>query len=154
VTRKDPIERAKERFREVQEVMAEAARVRQEYYDLEAFLTQAHHLFPDAFDVWPLPGMAGTSTTPHLEVRVSEGLELKDAVTMRRTEDWKTPDYAAWVLRVHGSMHTRDLVRTMRSEGWSGNADDRIAEKTVYNVLSNHPDRFRNRGSSVWEGLG
>jgi hypothetical protein len=136
---KDPIERAIKRFKEVKEIMDKAASVRQEYYDLEAFLNQAHKLFPDVFDEWPLPGMLGppSAATP------------PDA-SQKPLGHLQTSDYAEWVMRVHGPLHIREIVKRMREEGWAGNPSDTVAAKTVFNILANKPDRFRNSGKNIW----
>lgn len=39
----------------------------------------------------------------------------------------------------------------MRDEGWPGNEDETVAEKTLFNILASKKGRFRNRGKNVWE---
>jgi hypothetical protein len=141
-SKEDSIERAKRRFREVQEIMDNAAKVRQEYYDLELFLKQAHQLFPDAFDVWPLPDMA--SASGNIEVRLADSMAREPAGTLR------TSDFVEWVLKVHGRLHIMDIVKRMREEGREVNKDDTKAKKTVFNVMASKPDRFTNYGRNIW----
>jgi hypothetical protein len=136
----DSIAKAIRRFREVQEIMAKAASVRQEYYTLDAFLTQAHTLFPEAFDEWPIPDITLIQPPP-------ADLTHKPQKPFGKL---RTSDYAEWVLKVHGQLHIRDLVKRMREEGWTGNKDDAKAEKTLFNIMADKEDRFQNFGKNVW----
>ena len=150
----DVVRRAITRFQQVQQIMADAAKVRQEYYDLQSFLRQAHNLFPDAFELWPLPGMDG-SPPGNIQVQVSDKVQIDDGVAVDSKSGGLptkrgTSDYAEWALKVHGSMHIRDILRRMRDEGWKGNPDDAIAKKTLFNVMNSHKDTFENQGRNVW----
>jgi hypothetical protein len=146
----NPIEAAKRRFREVQEIMGRAAQVRQEYHDLEAFLRQAHHLFPDAFDEWPLPGLDGVPLVP-VNRKMSSSIAPSEAPQKQRVGGkLRTSDIAEWVLKVHGPLHIREIMRRMRDQGWARNRDDIKAEKTLFNVMASHADRFTNKGKNVW----
>ena len=57
-------------------------------------------------------------------------------------------------MRVYGRLHVREVVKRMRGEGWVGNPDDRIAAKSIFNVMSSHKDLFRNVGDNFWELTG
>lgn len=131
--------------------MDAAARVRQEYYDLQAFLNQAHGLFPDAFSEWPIQdvGLAGasigSSSFPH------QTSENRPSKALKPDSRLRSSDYAEWVLKVHGTLHLSEILKRMREEGWRGNASDGTASKTLFNVLASKPDRFTNLGKNLWK---
>jgi hypothetical protein len=67
-----------------------------------------------------------------------------------RAERFCTSDFAEWVLKVHGPLHIREIMRHMREEGWQGNRDENKAEITLFNVMASHKDRFENLGKNLW----
>jgi hypothetical protein len=155
----DPIvERARLRFQELRDIMARAEAVKAEYYQLDGFLRQAYQLFPDAFPEPPVliggepqPASVGLAGTPNA---ASDGEIGKTMNSPRRPELLKTKDFAAWVLKVYGRQHIRDVLKRMRDEGWIGNPNYKRAAKTLFNTMSSHKNVFRNVGNNQWELIG
>jgi hypothetical protein len=143
----NPIETALSRFKELRKIISDADAIRPEYYQLNTFLLQAYQLYPGAFD--EPPELIGGTPKPPVPVPDStqDGREL----TNKPTSGLKTSDFAAWVLKVYGRMHIRELLKRMLAEGWNANPDVTKAEKTLFNTLAGHKQRFRNVGRNTWE---
>jgi hypothetical protein len=155
----DPIiARAKLRFEKVRDIMARAEAVKAEYYQLDAFLRQAYQLFPDAFPEPPAligsgPQTAAANMTFTIEGALGQP-EIGRVNQPRQPGLLKTKDFAAWVLKVYGRQHIRDVLKRMRDEGWIGNPSDKRAAKTLFNTMASHKNVFRNVGNNLWELTG
>jgi hypothetical protein len=152
----NPIERAKKRYKEVEDIMARADEVRDEYLQLRSFLMQAYQLFPDAFDEPPVPvsGVRPTATATSPPATPTTPAGPVGWKPPKPPGKLRTSDFAAWVLTVHGRLHIREILKRMLEEGWSGNPDGKKAEKTLFNTMASHKNRFRNVGNNFWELIG
>ncbi len=142
------IEKARLRFEELREIIANAEAVKGEYYQLDGFLRQAYQLFPDAF---PEPPVLIGSVTPSTPAPQAFATPIGGTIQSKAPGAPATKDAAASVLRMYGRLHIREVLKRMRDVGWIGNTDDKKAKKTLFNTMASRKNYFVNVGNNYWE---